>query len=177
MAINVSDSLNNLVPGVPVQWSDGGAGGATTPSLVITDASGRAATTYRLPFRSGPVTVAASVTQAGLTTAFHAEATAARPTALAVAEGSGQSGPVSTPLLPFVVRVTDQFGNLAPGTTVAWSVVSGGGTLSAEQSVADGEGLARITYTLGSTAGANSVRASLPSGATVTFTATAIAAP
>jgi hypothetical protein len=149
----------------------------TTPALVITDATGRAATTYRLPLLRGPVTVVAGVTQAGLSTSFHAEATAATPAALAVAAGDGQSGPVQTVLMPFVVRVTDRFGNLAPGATVAWSVVSGGGTLSGAQSVTDGEGLAQIVYTLGPAPGTATIRASLPSGATMTFTATATAAP
>jgi hypothetical protein len=50
--------------------------------------------------------------------------------------------------------------------------VAGGGILSAPTSTADPNGIAVVTYTLGLLPGLNTVRAILPSGATVTFTAT-----
>lgn len=75
------------------------------------------------------------------------------------------------------VLVFDQTGSALANSTVSWSVASGGGTVSSASSTTDANGLAAVTWTLGTTAGANSLVASLAGGATVTITATGVAGP
>ena len=60
------------------------------------------------------------------------------------------------------------------GVPVTWSVVSGGGSISAQgpTSIA---GIATAKFTLGNTAGVNSAQASVTGVAAVTFTATGVA--
>jgi len=92
--------------------------------------------------------------------------------------GLGQSGFVGGSLTqPFVVRVEDQNGNAVDGALVAWSVVSGGGTISPSQSVTGSDGLASATLRLGSLVGQQSAQATLGEAKPVVFTASAAAAP
>jgi hypothetical protein len=59
--VSVSDSLNNLLPGIMVRWSEVEGGGQLNPTTSITDGEGRARTTYRLPALPGDVHVIAEV--------------------------------------------------------------------------------------------------------------------
>jgi hypothetical protein len=59
--VSVSDSLNNLLPGITVRWSEVEGGGQLNPTTSITDSEGRARTTYRLPALPGDVHVIAEV--------------------------------------------------------------------------------------------------------------------
>lgn len=93
--------------------------------------------------------------------------------------GDAQTGSVSTTLpTPLKVRVTDSYGNVVPGQSVAFAIVGGGGLLSAGAAPAatstvttGADGTASITLILGAAAGANTVVATA-GGATVIFTAT-----
>lgn len=92
--------------------------------------------------------------------------------------GSGQSGPLGTTLAqPFVVRVEDQAGTPAEGVTVSWTVVTGGGLVTPNESVTDTDGRTSASLQLGPTTGVNSVTASLGGLQPVVFTATATTAP
>jgi len=64
------------------------------------------------------------------------------------------------------------------GVTVAWTVTEGGGTLGAATSMTDAQGQASNTYTVGGTAGANTIEAAVQSNSAikVAFTATATSA-
>lgn len=99
-------------------------------------------------------------------------------TQLSIKEGSdAQTGAAGSALTqPISVHVTDASGTASSGTTVTWTVATGGGTTSAATSVANATGDATTTWTLGTTAGANTVTASIPAGASVTIHATATAA-
>jgi hypothetical protein len=84
---------------------------------------------------------------------------------------------VGRALSPFLVRVTDAFGNPTPGASVDWARVAGVGTLSAVgiSTIADSTGLAGISYSLGPIPRTDSVRATVTGGSSsVLFTATAI---
>jgi hypothetical protein len=107
-----------------------------------------------------------------------------RPAGLMYVSGSGQSGIVGQPLpSPFVVKVVDLDGAGIPGETVTWKVTGGGGRVSADTGVAitrtDQAGQTMVTLTLGSTAGINTVSATLSwyteEFAPVGFTATGLA--
>lgn len=100
------------------------------------------------------------------------------PVALNLVSGSGQTGVVGQGLpSPLVVKVVDAAGAGVPGVSVAWSVTSGGGSLSAAITTTDAVGAATVTWTLGPASGANAVSASVagvPTIAAVMFSATAM---
>ena len=62
---------------------------------------------------------------------------------------------------PFVVEVKDQADKPLTGAEVAFSVTSGGGSLSAITVITDGDGRAENTLTLGRNPGANTVTVSV----------------
>jgi subtilisin family serine protease len=95
---------------------------------------------------------------------------------LSVTEGNGQTALAATALpQPLSSKVADAYGNGVPSATVAWTVTSGSGTLSAPSTPTNASGVASVTYTLGRFAGTESVQASATglSGSPVTFSATA----
>ena len=99
-------------------------------------------------------------------------------TSISVNTGSGgQTATVGTALAnPVSVHVTDQNGNPFSGATVTWSVVSAGGSVDAATSTTNSTGDATVHWTLGATAGTDSLTASIANGQSVTITATATAA-
>jgi len=91
--------------------------------------------------------------------------------------GMDQSGQVGSALPePLIVSVTDDAGNGAPGVTVTWSVIAGGGSVSPVTSVTDESGRASTTFTLGPSEGQQQVEAAASglSGSPVVFTAIAV---
>jgi len=132
---------------------------------------------YRGPFRLLPL-LALSISAALMAACTSESTTGPRIVAPVAVSGLGQSGFVGASLTqPFVVRVEDQNGNAVDGALVAWSVVSGGGTLSPSQSVTGSDGLASATLRLGSVVGQQSAKATLGEAKPIVFTATAAAAP
>ena len=107
---------------------------------------------------------------------------AVSPTALAVtksgASGDAQAGTVAQPLAAQLVVVVSRGGASAVGVEVVWSILSGGGSTQPATTTTAADGTARTTWTLGTTAGPQSLRAAVAgaSGSPVTFTATAAAA-
>jgi len=97
------------------------------------------------------------------------------PTVIQMLGGNDQSATIGSSLTnPFVVEVLDAGGRAVGGQTVAWSVVEGGGTLSAPTSVTNASGEARTFLQVGSAPGPQRVRASLGTLAPVNFSATAL---
>ena len=93
-----------------------------------------------------------------------------RPQTMALFSGDQQSGNGGQPLAnPLKVKVTDAWGKTVRGAAVTWSVLSGGGTLAAPTSFTGADGIATMSYTLGTTAAQQQVQAASPN-----FTATAI---
>jgi hypothetical protein len=85
---------------------------------------------------------------------------------------SGVAGTAVSPAPSVIVR--DQNGNPMGGATVTFAVVSGGGSVTPPTATTDASGIAAGAWTLGATAGANVLTASLGS-LTVTFNATGAA--
>jgi hypothetical protein len=77
--------------------------------------------------------------------------------------------------LPYPISISVVNSSAAPqsGVPVTWEVLGAGGTLSATNTVTDGNGLSFVDWTLGNIAGTDSVRASIGSGSFVIFTAKA----
>ncbi|HEY5219014.1 MAG TPA: Ig-like domain-containing protein, partial [Gemmatimonadaceae bacterium] len=168
-----ADGVDGAVAGVLVRFSASatGGGGHVQPDSAMTDANGRASTQIVLGTSSGTQQYTAS--SSGLTSVTVSATATAVATAIAKVSGDGQADSVGLALNPFVVKVTDAFGNAAPGATVTWIVVGGTGKLSASTSATDANGQASVTYTLSNTTRVDSVRASLGTTASVLFTASA----
>jgi adhesin/invasin len=93
----------------------------------------------------------------------------------AVISGSVQ-GPAGGELAdPVEVRVFGADDQPLPGATVTFTVTQGG-SVSAASAVTDGDGVASTRWTLGTTAGSNTLTATAESGVSTTVTATVTAA-
>ncbi|HUP52670.1 MAG TPA: plastocyanin/azurin family copper-binding protein [Longimicrobiales bacterium] len=97
------------------------------------------------------------------------------PQVLAAVSGSGQTAEISEAVPnPLVVSVTQDRGPVA-GIMITWGVTAGGGSVDPTSFTTSAAGTASTTWTLGSSAGANTVQASATgvTGSPVTFNATA----
>jgi len=97
---------------------------------------------------------------------------------LAMVGGDNQQAQVATALpQDLVVRVTDSSANPQSGKTVSWSVAGGDAVLSSASTSTNAQGLASTGLTLGTVAGAITVRASVSGATPVTFSAMAVPGP
>jgi adhesin/invasin len=100
---------------------------------------------------------------------------AATPTSLSLASGAQQSGVVGTALgSPVAFKVVDQNGAPIEGVDVTLTVTAGSGSLSSTIVTTDANGLASVTWTLGTVAGADSLSASIAALPSVSLGATAL---
>src|SRR5215510_5802633 len=173
--VRVTAADGGGVAGVTVNFA-APAGGSVGSTSVTTDAQGQASTTMTLGGVLGPQSFAAVAV--GFSVSIPATATVADAASIAVVSGSGQQDTVRRALgAPFVVRVTDSFGNALSGVTVSWTRTAGTGTLGAATSSTNANGQASMTYTLGATPGQETISATVAGVATpATFTATAVGA-
>ncbi|HWA41325.1 MAG TPA: Ig-like domain-containing protein, partial [Gemmatimonadales bacterium] len=173
-----ADSLG--ISGVPVRFAAVTAGGAVRDTVtLLTDATGRVRTRALLGTLGGSYSYTATALGTGLPArTFTATAGASAAAAIAIQSGNGQVDTIGKTLAqPFVVRVTDAFTNPVAGAVVVFSRTSGSGTLADDSVTTDAAGLASVGYTLGGTAGTDSVHALLAgTSAFVDFSATAISA-
>ena len=96
------------------------------------------------------------------------------PTTLAAVSGDNQNGLTGETLLnPFVVEVRDQYDAAMEGVTVTFTLLTGGGSLSAETTMTDANGQAETTLTLGNEPGEYTLEVSV-AGLTETVTFHAI---
>jgi hypothetical protein len=94
--------------------------------------------------------------------------------ALRILSGDGQTEkPGKTLKKPLEVEVTDASGKGVAAVPVLWSVTSGGGSVSSPLTLTDGQGRARVDFTLGKSKGTQTVTATVAGVGQVTFTATA----
>ena len=70
------------------------------------------------------------------------------------------------------VIVLDQYGFSTEGTTIVWAITSGGGSLSANSTTTDMNGITSVTYTAGLTPGRATITATLTGVGFLTFTET-----
>jgi Flp pilus assembly pilin Flp len=160
VAVKVNDAAGNPVSGVAVTFTPASASGTVSSAQATTDATGSAQVTWTLGTLAG--TDSLMITAGTLTPlAVSATAMADAPSAIAIVSGNDQSAPVDSTLSGMLaVKVTDQYGNVVPNAVVQWSNDSGG-SLSATTTVTDSNGVAQVMYTLGATAGAEDVVATL----------------
>jgi hypothetical protein len=124
------------------------------PSVVTVDASG-----LLTAVQNGTATVTASSGNASATVAVIVQQAAA---VLAVVSGGGQSATVGQ-MLPevVVVRATNSGSTVVADVSLSFIVSSGGGTVAASAVATDDQGLASMTWTLGTSAGPQQVDVSV----------------
>jgi hypothetical protein len=156
----VQDAYKNGVPGITVTFDDGGKGGVLTPTSAVSDASGKAQTSYRLPNVVGKVIVKAS--SSGIKTINFAEHAVAAANVVVVS-GDNQSAAAGSQLpQALVVKVTDSLGNPVSGVAVTFDDAGAGGAFSNGNVVTTGStGTASEFYTLPATPGPVSITASV----------------
>ena len=119
--------------------------------------------------RPGSQTAKASL--GSLSTVFAVTIAPGPPANLVVSSGDNQAALVNTAVqFPLKVQVTDQFANIVVGSSVAWSLLSGSGSVS-PSTLTDAGGLAATTLTVGGTAETLVIRAVSTGNDTVLFTA------
>jgi adhesin/invasin len=180
-SVIVKDQFNNPVQGVSVTFAVASGGGSVTAATPTTNASGIATLgSWRLGTTAGTNTLTAtsgSLTGSPVTFTATAVATAAK--TIVLNAGNGQSATVNTNVATAPsVAVSDSFGNAVAGVTVTFAVATGGGSVAGGSQPTNGGGIATVgSWTLGTTAGSNTLTATSAglTGSPVTFTATGTA--
>ena len=177
-AVLVRDASGNPVAGVQVGFTVALGGGSIAGGTATTNQLGIASSgNWTLGPSAGPNTLTASVTGLAPVT-FTATGTVVPPgppASITKISGDNQTGIAGTAAAEsLVVQVRDGNGLALSGVNVSWSVLGGGGSVSPAASLTDAAGLARSRWTLGSTAGGNTVRASA-AGFHALFTGTGVA--
>ena len=178
----VKDAGGNPVSGVAITFAVASGGGAVAGAPVTTDDSGMAtAGGWILGPAAGKNTL--KVTAAGVggsPVTFTATGVPGVPDTMAALAGDGQTATAGTAVAvaPSVI-IRDDGGNPVSGVAVTFVATSGGGAVTGGPATTNASGVATAGgWTLGTIAGANTLRATA-AGLTsppVTFTATAAAA-
>jgi len=156
--------------GVPVQWTITSGAGTLTAATTFTNSSGQASNTLTLGSVTGDTIVTATIPGNSGTAPNVFTAHAIGSASISKTSGDQQSAPAGTTLQPFVVQVVVA-GQSAPGITVDWAIVQGGGTLASGATISDASGLARNTLTLGAGTGSTVVSVSIGGLGVLSFSA------
>jgi len=172
-SVRVTDAGGNPVAGAQVSFSITSGNGTVAPQSAATNAQGLATvTSWTLGPVAGTQQLTATVT--GLTpVVFSATATAGAASQMTIAAGNNQRAQTTRPVaIPPSVIVRDALGNAVAGAVVTFTVASGGGSVVGGRQVTDATGTAEVGgWFLGDTPGTNTLTASTPNVASVTFTA------
>ncbi len=178
-SVRVEDQFGNGVAEVPVSFAVVEGGGLLAGAQVLTDGQGVASLlSWTLGPAPGINRVVASVEAVGTVT-LRAVGLTAPPSALTKVAGDGQTAEVGSDVpTPPLVKVTDVDGNPVAMVPVVFSVASGGGSVTPAEASTDSEGLVGVgSWTLGTTAGPNTLTASVIDLDPVTFSAAGIPGP
>jgi hypothetical protein len=141
--LEVVDHIGRAVSGVPISWAVVHDGGSTDVASSTTDTSGTAKVMWTLDTTAKLDSLWASIASGGAmlvtATGRHAAAVPA-----IIVSGDSQTVTAGTASQPFVVRLTDRYGNPIAHSAVAWAVI-GGGTLSAITTTTDTTGTTQVT--------------------------------
>jgi len=117
--VKVTDAANNPLGGVTVTWTRTGGTGSAASGTSTTNTNGLASVQYKLGNTAGTETIKASVSGLASPATFTAQAVNGKPAAIAIVSGNAQTDTIlRTVDNPFVVKVTDAFGNAVGGATV-----------------------------------------------------------
>ena len=136
--------------------------GAPDPASALSDADGRARTTWTLGGLPGSQSLIATVQQLDSTLVVTAEGDPVPANTRTVAVVEHPSGAAALPLADAVqLRVTDSSGRVLPDVPVRWQALDG--TVEPLAPRTDSAGIARARWTLGPAAGAQRLRAQVGS--------------
>lgn len=176
LVVEVRDEVGRPVAQQPltVSLDDGGS---ITPAQPSTDNTGRATFSWTLGPAVGAQQLSVATSANGPDVVFQGTAASATANVVTVVAGNGQTGEAGTPLADSLsIQVNDAFGNPVAGAAVTWTTA--GGSLSPATGTTNGTGLARTRWTLGETAGSQTVTASVAGVPDpVSFSATATQGP
>ncbi len=161
---------------VAFNLSAGPSGTVLLPETTVTDAVGMASANLTAGDVAGVIQVAAEAQGlSGSPVLFMATVgDVGGPAAIAVNAGDGQSATVGTAVrtAPSVI-VTDLGGAPVPDVEVVFAVASGGGSITGATDTTDAGGVATVgSWTLGQTAGGNTLTATVSGLSPLTITAT-----
>ena len=184
-AVTVRDQFGNPVASVGVTFAVTSGGGSVTGASQVTNGTGVAGVgTWRLGNTPGPNTLTATTAGSGISgnpASFAATGVIGMAAVIAKVAGDNQSAVAGTAVATApIVRVTDAAGNAVNGAGVTFAPASGGGTVNGGSQLTGVDGNAKPSgWTLGTTAGANTLSASAAAsgvtGSPLIFTATGIA--
>ncbi len=173
-AVLVTDARGKPLSQVAVTFTVVGGGGSVSSGTATTDDAGMAAVQWTLGPLVGTNTLFAQTADLAIVS-FTAVGNAGQPALLAIISGDGQAALVGTALpVPPTVVVLDAQGNPVGDVSVEFTVTSGGGSLTGTPAVSNSIGIAAAGWTLGATAGINTVDAVVTGVALVTFFATGL---
>lgn len=183
LVVRVTDSRDRPVEHQQVTFTPAAGQGTAVPATATTNADGRAEAEWVLGPSAGAQQLTAKPTGSGapenLSVTFTATATASLAAKVEKVAGDNQSAVAGNAVAtPPKVKVTDAEGNAVKGVPVTFAVVTGGGSVNPSTPVnTDAEGFAAATsWTLGTTAGVNTLTATVAgdgvAGNPATFTAT-----
>jgi len=179
--VQVNSADGNPVWNHPVTFEVVTGGGSIAESQPVrTNSYGQTSSRYTLGPTAGQNTVTAKGSGFQGSVTFTANGVAGAVAGLLYYSGDNQQGIVGTNLgSPLVVRVIDIHGNAVANALVDFAVEQGGGSVSPAQATTSADGQASTILTLGTTAGVNKVRATVPqlNGFYVLFTARGMAGP
>ncbi|MFN2635661.1 MAG: Ig-like domain-containing protein [Gemmatimonadaceae bacterium] len=178
-SVLVRDQNGNPMAGVPVAFNVATGGGFVTGAASVTNASGVATVgSWTLGTSVGTNTVVASTGNLTPVT-FTATASAGAPASISKTAGDAQTAVAGSAVaISPSVTVKDANGNPVSGASVTFSVTSGGGTVTSGSQTTNSSGVATVAgWTLGTTAGPNSLSATSGSLSPAVFTATGTAGP
>jgi hypothetical protein len=168
VALQVVDQNNTPVPGIAVSWSALPGGGSLDSATSVSDTGGVVRVDWTLD-----TIVKLDSLQASLAPGNGVVVTAggvhAAPVPAVKVSGDAQTVTLGSTSSPFVLRVTDRFGNPVGKTLVAWNVITGVGTLSQITTATDANGLAEVTFTAGAAPSDGRVLATFGTMPAVTF--------
>ena len=175
--VQAQDAYGNAVPGAHISWFVSSGGGSTTPVSTTTDSSGFASSTLTLGSSLGSQSVQATLQGTSISKTFNATAIPGPPASIAITAGNNQSGIAGTAMAtPLGVTVKDAGGNLLPSIQIDWAYTTAAGGLTPVTSQTDITGTATTLLTLSTTAGTNTITATVH-GTSILATFTAKGAP
>jgi hypothetical protein len=173
ITVVIKNAGGEPIPQASVAFAITAGGGTVGSATALTDTAGKASTTWTLGPTAGTQSATATVT--GLTPAtFTVTASAGAASVMTKSAGDAQTATAGTNVgTAPAVKVADQFGNAVSGVLVTFAVASGGGAVAGASANSGADGLARVgSWRLGNAVGSNTLTASAPGLASVTFTAT-----
>lgn len=178
LTVKVVDAGGLPVQGAAVTFTARTGGGSIIPPTGTSNAAGLVTATWTLGTALGAQTAVAKLTSSFVSDSsnFTATATGGPAGIIALVSGNNQSSLVGQLLaLPLVVKVTDAYGNKISGAKVTWTPGNLSGTASPPSDTTDTTGSASAAWTLGNTATAQTLSASVAGLPPVVFSATASA--